>query len=129
MHLEVQVAQDRAAIGEMVRDVAECNDGFGHRGVTVVCCQWSGNQRSDIVRFGWQTGDAQTGATLGADVEADQQRRDLLHDARVLQLATIERAYAWDFAGEAADALRGGFVVAAYDHVAIDLALVVQNIR
>src|SRR5260370_37202303 len=101
MHLEVQVAQDRAGIGEMVRDVAECNDGFGHRGVTVVCCQWSGNQRSDIVRFGWQTGDAQTGAALGAAVAAEQQRRELPHDAMVLHLATIESAYSWDLAGDA----------------------------
>src|SRR6266446_10938364 len=82
---------------------------------------------SHIVRFGRQAGDAETGVALGADVEADEQRGDLLYDAGVFELAAIDGAHAGNFTSERADALRGRFVIAADDYVAIHWAVVVQE--
>ena len=49
-----------------------------------------------------QAGDANAGVAFVPDVEADQQRGDLLDDARVFQFAAVEGANAWDFCGQIA---------------------------
>src|SRR5208283_1409158 len=58
-----------------------------------------------------------------ADVQADQQRGNLLDKASVLQFAAINRSHTGDLRREFHRKLRGILVVAAYDYVAIDIVV------
>ena len=64
---------------------------------------------------------------LMADVESDQQRGDLLHDACILEFAAIERAHR-NLCRQFADRLGRILVVAAHDHVTFDRAVAVHHI-
>ena len=76
-----------------------------------------------------QAGDADAGVALEANVEADQQRGDLLQDARIFQFAAVDGAHPGDFRRESSHRLQGGRVIAADDHVAVDDRIAVQDVR
>src|ERR1700686_4545283 len=81
-----------------------------------------------LVRCVGQTRDPYSAMPFVPDVEADQQRCDLLDDACVLQLAAINRSYARDLRREFHRSLRGIRIIAAYDHVAIDIFIAVKHV-
>src|SRR6202795_632931 len=85
--------------------------------------------RPHLVRAIWQPGDPNSAVAFVPDVETDQQRGDLLDDARILQLATINRSHARDLRREFHRNLRGIGIIAAYDDVAIDIFIAVEHIR
>src|SRR6266699_1112200 len=72
---------------------------------------------SDIVHFRRQASNTQARVTLEPDIEADEQSRNLLDDARVLQLAAVDRT----------DSSSGLLIIAAHDHVAIDRGIPFQE--
>src|ERR1700674_5120809 len=78
-----------------------------------------------LVRANWQTRDPYSAVPFVPDVETDQQRRDLLDNARVLKLATINRSHARDLRREFHRNLRGIGIIAAYDDVAIYVVVIV----
>src|SRR6266699_2088245 len=82
---------------------------------------------SDIVHFRRQASNTQARVTLEPDIEADEQSRNLLDDARVLQLAAVDRTDSWNFASELADSSSGLLIIAAHDHVAIDRGIPFQE--
>src|ERR1700694_5640781 len=63
------------------------------------------------------------------DVETDQQRGDLLDDARILKLPAINRAHARDLRCEFHRYLCGIWIIAAHDDVAIDIVIAVEHFR
>src|ERR1700759_303766 len=65
---------------------------------------------------------------LVPDVQADQHRGDLLNDAGVLQLSTVQSANSGNFSRQFTDTLARVFVVAAYDHVAINRCFLLKKI-
>src|ERR1700704_5621392 len=81
--------------------------------------------RSDLVCGVWQTRDPYSAVAFVPDVETDQQRCDLLDDAGVLEFAAIDRSHARDLRRELHRNLRGIRIIAAYDHVAIDIFIIV----
>src|ERR1700674_1181806 len=82
-----------------------------------------------LVRANWQTRDPYSAVPFVPDVETDQQRRDLLDNARVLKLATINRSHARDLRREFHRNLRGIGIIAAYDDVAIHIFIAVEHVR
>ena len=53
-----------------------------------------GTAKLRVIRLVWQAGDANPAVALVADVQTDQQRCDLLENARVFQLAAINGTHA-----------------------------------
>src|ERR1700733_10744310 len=68
-----------------------------------------------------QACDSYSTVAFVANVEADQQRGDLFDDARVLKFAAVDGAYARNLHGEFYRNLRGIRIIAAHDHVAVDI--------
>src|ERR1700682_739140 len=85
--------------------------------------------RPHLVRAIWQTRDPYSAVPFVPDVETDQQRGDLLDDARILQLPAINRSHARDLHREFYRNLRGIWIITAYDDVAIDIFIAVEHIR
>src|SRR5256885_1380650 len=65
---------------------------------------------------------------LVSDIEADQDCGDLLNDAGILQLSSVKRAHPGNFSRQLANTLSRGFVIAAYDHVTIDWAVLLEKV-
>ena len=63
------------------------------------------------------------------DVKADQQRGELLDDARVLQFAAINCSYARNLYREFHRDLRGVRIVAADDYITIYIVIAVKDVR
>src|SRR5438270_14046245 len=63
-----------------------------------------------------------------ADIKTDQDRGDLLNDASILQLSSIKSTHPWNFSSQLANPLSRGFVIAAYDHVTIDWAVLLEKV-
>src|ERR1700675_3434355 len=82
-------------------------------------------RRACLVRAIGQACDPYSTVPFMPDVKTDQQRGDLLDDARILKLATINRSHACDFSGEFHCDLRGIRIIAAYDHIAIHVFVIV----
>src|ERR1700687_1897617 len=78
---------------------------------------------SRLVRAVRQARDPYSAVPFVPDVETDQQRGDLLDNARVLKLAAIDRSHARNLHCEFHRNLRGIRIVAAYDHIAIDIVV------
>src|SRR5579862_2847369 len=76
-----------------------------------------------------QSGDANAAVALVADVQANQQSSDLLDDARIFQLSSINRADAGNLGREFASELCGVGIVAADDNVTIKRVVAAQQIR
>src|SRR6267378_4094033 len=76
-----------------------------------------------------QTGDAYAAVSFMPDVEPDQQGRDLLDDACILQFAAVNRADARDLCCEFHGDLGCRGIIAAHDHIAVHVLVPVQNIR
>ena len=72
-----------------------------------------------LVRAVRQPRDPYSTVPFVPDVETDQQRGDLLDNARVLKLPAIDRSHARDLRREFHCNLRGIGIIAAYDHIAI----------
>src|SRR5258708_7539896 len=85
--------------------------------------------RPRLVRAIRQARDPYSAVPFVPDIETDQQRRDLFDDACVLQLPTINRSHASDLRREFHRNLRGIRIIAAYDHVAIDIFIAVEHVR
>src|SRR5712692_11518179 len=79
------------------------------------------------IRLRRQAGDANSGVALVADVQADQQRGDLLYDAGILQFAAIDSADTGNFCCQLARDLSGVRVVAADDDIAVERGVSVQQ--
>jgi len=80
-----------------------------------------------LVSFRRQSGDADAAVALVADVQADEQGRDLLEDAGVLQFAAVDGADSGNLGSEAACELEGVGVVAADDYIAIEIFVTIEN--
>src|ERR1700694_547373 len=85
--------------------------------------------RPHLVRAVGQTRDPYSTVPLVPDVETDQQRGDLLDNARVLELAAINRSHARDLRREFHRNQRCIGIIAAYDHIAIDIFIAVEHVR
>src|ERR1700756_419152 len=71
-----------------------------------------------------QAGKADSSAVhLVTDIQPDQQRRDRLDDARVLQFAAVQRADSGNLRGQLHRQFPGVFVVAANQHVAVNWSI------
>ena len=77
----------------------------------------------DVVCCRRQAGYANTGVAFVPDVQADQQRCNLLQDASVLQFAAVEGANAGNLCGQVSHDLAGIRVIAANDHITVDRAV------
>src|SRR5271165_4282449 len=64
---------------------------------------------------------------LVANIEGDEQRGHGLDDARILQLAAINGAHAWNLGGQFGRDLPGTVVVAAHDDIAIHWLIALQH--
>src|SRR6266403_5022877 len=87
--------------------------------------------RACFVRSVWQARDPSSAVAFVPDVETDQQRGDLLDNARILKLPAINRSHIRDLRREFHRDLRGIRIIAAHDHVAIDVFVLVavENVR
>ena len=63
-----------------------------------------------------------------ADVKSDENGGDLLNDAGVLQLSSVEGANSRNFSRQFANALSGVLIIAADDDVTIDRALLFEKV-
>ena len=75
----------------------------------------------------FQAGYADAGVGFVADIERDEQGGDLLEDASVFQMAAIEGADAGDFFREAARDLVGPIIIAADNHVGVEVGFSVKK--
>src|SRR5258708_16423284 len=64
---------------------------------------------------------------FAADIPADQQRRNLLHTTRILQLAAIDGAYSSNLCRKFARELCGIRIVAANDDIAVEWVVTVEE--
>src|ERR1700684_3618955 len=96
----------------------DCGSGSKDRGSFGGC--------GSAVGGGWQSCEANSGMPLVADVQADEQRGNLLDDARVFQLAAINGANARNLGGKFARELRRVGIVAADNHIAIEWRVSVE---
>src|SRR5712692_3172275 len=81
----------------------------------------------NLVRGRRQTGDANSGVALVPDVQSDQERSDLLQDARAFQFAAIDGAHARNSCGQRSHGLTGAGIIAADDYVAVHRAVRIQQ--
>ncbi len=81
----------------------------------------------NLVRFCRQACNTNSGVAFVSDVEPNQERGDLLQDARGLQLAAVNRTYARNLRSQSSYFLGGVGVVAADDHVAVDRSIGIQK--
>src|SRR5438105_5206345 len=88
-------------------------------------CGALARSRTHLERAIWQARDSYSAVAFVPDVETDQQRGDLLDNARILQLPAINRSHARDLHREFHRDLRGIRIIAAHDHVAIDVFVIV----
>src|SRR5467141_1763267 len=80
------------------------------------------------VRNWRQTRDPDAALALVADVKSNQQRRDLLQDAGILEFAAIDGAQPGNLGGQLADELRGSGIIAADDDITLDRTVAVQHL-
>src|SRR6266853_5120089 len=94
-------------------------------------CRLLSSNRSDLVCGVWQARDPYSAVAFVPDVETDQQRGELLDNARILKLPAINRSHIRDLRREFHRDLRGIRIIAAHDHVAIDVFVLVavENVR
>jgi len=82
-----------------------------------------------LERFLRQPGNPQPRMTFVADVQADEHGRDLLDDAGVLQLASIDRADARNLTRESPNLSASALIVTTNDDIALDRILALQKFR
>src|SRR2546430_2548817 len=63
-----------------------------------------------------------------ADVKTDQDRGDLLNNTGILKPSAIQSTHSGNFSRQLANTLSRGFVIAAYDHVTIDWAVLLEKV-
>src|ERR1700674_5330549 len=91
-------------------------------------CGALARSRPHLVRAIGQARDPNSTVAFVPDVETDQQRGDLLDDARVLKLAAINRSHAHNLRREFHRNLCGIRIIAAHDDVAINILIAVEYI-
>ncbi len=114
VHFEIQIVEQFAAVRE--RDCRFDTDTWrnsmagrvsGESFMLVVVVSHPKRCYGTSYAAGGQAGDANSGVAFVADVQADQQRGDLLQDARIFQFAAVEGANAGNFCGQDAHDLAG----------------------
>ena len=73
-----------------------------------------------LIRFRWKSGDADSGMAFMSYIEADEERRDLLDDAGVLEFASVDGTHARNLRREFARQLSGVGIIAADYDVAVE---------
>src|SRR6267378_6467996 len=92
-------------------------------------CGELARSRPHLVRALWQTRYPDSAVPFVPDVETDQERGDLLDNARTLELAAINRSHARDLRREFHRYLCGIRIIAAHDDVATDIFIAVEHVR
>src|SRR4029077_19132296 len=100
--------------------------GGGRSSHVAHACGELARSRPHLVRAIWQTRDPDSAVPFVPDVETDQQCGDLLDDARILQLPTINRSHARNLRREFHRNLRSIRIITAYDHITIDIFIAVE---
>src|SRR6266704_5963431 len=81
-----------------------------------------------VIRLTWQAGDANSAVALMADVQSDEQRGNLLENARVFQLAAINGTHAGNLRSKHTHGLSRIRIIAANDHIAFYGAIAIQKV-
>src|ERR1700722_19585874 len=116
-------------LGESFIDACSLHFSFALRGLDALGRAGETQALQNFVGRWRQAGDANSGMAFVPDVQSDQERGDLLKDARVFQFAAIDCAHTRDFYSQVAGDLVGVRIIAADNYVAIDRAIGIQRLR